>query len=80
MREVEKWPTDAGEPKRRVVAVVGPGGVGKKTLANELYRNLRKEFQCRAFVRSSQMPNIRELLTSILLFLAKKKFGTMVSS
>jgi len=67
VREVEKWLTDAGEPKRRVVAVVGPGGVGKTTLANEVYRNLRKEFQCRAFVRSSQMPDMRELLTSILL-------------
>lgn len=65
--KIEKWLIDEGEPKLRVVAVVGLGGVGKTTLANELYRNLRKRFQCHAFVRSSETPDMRMLLTSILL-------------
>ncbi|CAO2142847.1 unnamed protein product, partial [Urochloa humidicola] len=67
MSRIEKWLTDEGEPQLRVVSVVGLGGVGKTTLAKELYNKLGKRFECRAFVRSSQKPDVRKLLTSILL-------------
>ncbi|CAL4991004.1 unnamed protein product [Urochloa decumbens] len=67
MGKIEEWLTEEGEPRLRAVAVVGLGGVGKTTLAKEIYSKLRKDFECRAFVRSSQMPDVRKLLTSILL-------------
>ncbi|KAL6907902.1 hypothetical protein ACP4OV_002072 [Aristida adscensionis] len=67
VEKLEEWLTDEGEPHLRVVSVVGLGGVGKTTLANQLYRRLRSRFDCCAFVRSSQKPDFRKLLTSILL-------------
>ncbi|CAO2150205.1 unnamed protein product [Urochloa humidicola] len=67
MGKMDKWLGEDGEPRLRGVAVVGPGGVGKTTLAKEIYSKLGKDFECRAFVRSSQMPDVRKLLTSILL-------------
>ncbi|CAL4990975.1 unnamed protein product [Urochloa decumbens] len=67
MAKIEKWLTEEGEPQLRAVAVVGLGGVGKTMLAQEIYCKIGKRFECRAFVRSSQTPDVRKLLTSILL-------------
>ncbi|VAI53486.1 unnamed protein product [Triticum turgidum subsp. durum] len=50
----------------KVLSVVGFGGLGKTTLANQIYRKLEGQFQCRAFVFVSQKPNIRKILRNIL--------------
>jgi len=50
----------------KVLSIVGFGGLGKTTLANEIYHKLQGEFQCRAFVSVSQRPNIRKLLRTML--------------
>jgi len=43
-----------GENELKVLSIVGFGGLGKTTLANEVYCKLQGEFQCRAFVSVSQ--------------------------
>jgi hypothetical protein len=68
MEKLEEWLMSDGEQGRlRVVSIVGSGGIGKTTLAKELYSKLRRQFECWAFALSSQKPDMRRLLTSILL-------------
>ncbi|KAF2907005.1 disease resistance protein RGA5-like [Oryza sativa Japonica Group] len=51
----------------KVASIVGFGGVGKTTLAKEVYRKLERKFDCGAFVSVSQKPDIPKLLNRILL-------------
>jgi len=54
------------EQGMKVVSVLGPAGVGKSTLAKQVYRQMGGKFDCRAFVRASRMPDTRRLLRSII--------------
>jgi hypothetical protein len=65
MEKLSEWLTGDGEPRLRVVSVVGSGGIGKSTLAKELYRRLGWQFDCRAFARSSQKPDMRSCVISL---------------
>ncbi|GJM87777.1 hypothetical protein PR202_ga03769 [Eleusine coracana subsp. coracana] len=57
-----------GEEKElKVASIVGLGGLGKTTLANQVYHKLEGKFQCRAFVSVSQKPDIAKLLNKIVL-------------
>lgn len=57
---------DALNQKPKLVAIVGPGGIGKTTLANLVYKRLQRQFDCRAFVSVSLRPNKKNILSSIL--------------
>ncbi|KAL6641750.1 hypothetical protein ACP70R_019931 [Stipagrostis hirtigluma subsp. patula] len=57
-----------GEEKElKVASIVGFGGLGKTTLANQVYCQIKEQFECRAFVSVSQKPDIPKLLRKILL-------------
>ncbi|VAH34004.1 hypothetical protein VPH35_022275 [Triticum aestivum] len=62
--EVVSWLKDE-EKQLKVVLIVGFGGLGKTTLAKEVYHKLKGEFHCGAFVPVSQKPNIPKLLHSL---------------
>ncbi|VAH85875.1 unnamed protein product [Triticum turgidum subsp. durum] len=62
--EVVSWLKDE-KKKLKVVSIVGFGGLGKTTLAKEVYHKLKGEFHCGAFVPVSQNPNIPKLLHSL---------------
>ncbi|KAI4986301.1 hypothetical protein ZWY2020_018931 [Hordeum vulgare] len=60
------WLTNKAEHQLNVVTIVGPAGVGKTTLAKELYRDLGRHFECWAFVQVSRKPDTIKLLQSLL--------------
>uniref|UniRef100_A0A0D9X7R9 AAA+ ATPase domain-containing protein n=1 Tax=Leersia perrieri TaxID=77586 RepID=A0A0D9X7R9_9ORYZ len=54
-------------PQRRVLSIVGFGGLGKTTLANQVYQHIKSQFDCTAFVSVSRKPNINKILAKILI-------------
>ncbi|VAI28438.1 unnamed protein product [Triticum turgidum subsp. durum] len=50
----------------KVVSIVGIGGLGKTTLANQVYQKLEGQFECQAFVSVSQKPDLKRILRNIL--------------
>nr|UBY07097.1 NBS-LRR disease resistance protein [Dasypyrum villosum] len=68
--ELVSWLMDE-EKKLKAVSIVGFGGLGKTTLANDVYRRVKGEFDTHALVTVSQKPNIPNLLHSLL-----SKLGT----
>jgi hypothetical protein len=67
--ELVKWLTegiDSGK-QRRVISIVGFGGLGKTTLANLVYKKIKGDFHCTAFVSVSRNPDINKILKDILL-------------
>lgn len=55
-----------GAKQRLVVCIQGSPGVGKTTLAKEVYCEMEGQFECGAFVRASKMPDTRRLLGGII--------------
>ncbi|EMS50304.1 Disease resistance RPP13-like protein 4 [Triticum urartu] len=60
------WLANDGQPEHKVASIVGTSGVGKTTLAREVYRKIGGQFECRAFVQTSRKQDMRMLLASIL--------------
>nr|XP_034606457.1 disease resistance protein RGA5-like [Setaria viridis] len=60
-------------PKKqgRIVSIVGFGGLGKTTLANAVYKKIRAQFDCYAFVSVSQTPDLKKLYKCLLYDLGK---------
>ncbi|KXG24189.1 putative disease resistance RPP13-like protein 3 [Sorghum bicolor] len=62
--ELVKWVEDE-EKQLKVMSIVGFGGLGKTTLANEVYHDVEGHFNSKAFVPVSQKPDISRLLNSV---------------
>ncbi|VAH23122.1 unnamed protein product [Triticum turgidum subsp. durum] len=58
----------------KVVPIVGSGGLGKTTLAMEVYRKIGVDFHCRGFVSVSRTLDLEKLLKDILSQIDDKEY------
>nr|AVR54598.1 PM21 [Dasypyrum villosum]AVR54602.1 PM21 [Dasypyrum villosum]UBY06876.1 NBS-LRR disease resistance protein [Dasypyrum villosum] len=63
-KELVSWLTDTQE-KLKVVAIVGFGGLGKTTLAKQVYDTVGGQFSCKIFFSVSQRPDMSSLLRGL---------------
>ena len=64
---------EASKEQKKIVSIVGFGGLGKTTLANAVYEELRTGFDCSAFVSVSQTPDMNTLFKNMFYQFAEKK-------
>uniref|UniRef100_A0ACD5VM87 Uncharacterized protein n=1 Tax=Avena sativa TaxID=4498 RepID=A0ACD5VM87_AVESA len=57
----------AGTQLLKVVAIAGSAGMGKTALANQVYTEIKGQFDCTAFVSLSRNANMPKVLSDILL-------------
>lgn len=65
--DIIKLLTERGSTKEqpKLVSIVGFGGMGKTTLANQVFQDLKGKFQCRAFLSVSRNPDMMNILRTI---------------
>ncbi|CAN6355990.1 unnamed protein product, partial [Urochloa humidicola] len=61
---LEEGDHNFGKPK--VLSIVGFGGLGKTTLANQVCTKIKNEFHCTTFVSVSRSPNMTNILKEML--------------
>ena len=69
MDKLVQWLTNSisSHTQRTVVSIVGFGGLGKTTLANQVFQKVRSQFDCTAFVSMTRSPNVNKILSDTLL-------------
>uniref|UniRef100_A0ACD5T780 Uncharacterized protein n=1 Tax=Avena sativa TaxID=4498 RepID=A0ACD5T780_AVESA len=66
MEHITNLLTVGKEKELKVVAIFGSGGLGKTTLAMEVFRKIKGKFECQAFVSVSRTLDLEKILKDIL--------------
>ncbi|CAN6372477.1 unnamed protein product [Urochloa humidicola] len=65
---------ECSNEKLKIVSIVGFGGLGKTTLANVVYKKLKGQFDCGAFVSVSLDPKMDQIFKSMLHQINKDRY------
>uniref|UniRef100_A0A0E0MNE4 AAA+ ATPase domain-containing protein n=1 Tax=Oryza punctata TaxID=4537 RepID=A0A0E0MNE4_ORYPU len=65
----------SSKKQSNIISIVGFGGLGKTTLANSLFQELKAKFDSHCFVSVSLNPDINKILKNILLQLDEKMYS-----
>ncbi|CAM0878400.1 unnamed protein product [Alopecurus aequalis] len=68
---------DSHGQERKIVSIVGQGGLGKSTLAQQVHDKFKLKFHCEAFVSVGRNPNMISIFSEILLRLDREKYTKM---
>ncbi|KAF6987434.1 LOW QUALITY PROTEIN: hypothetical protein CFC21_005084 [Triticum aestivum] len=69
--DLAKWMMEEeNKQRRRVLSIVGFGGLGKTTLANEVYRKIQGHFDCHALVSVSQKPDTKKIIKDLISYMS----------
>ncbi|VAI63384.1 unnamed protein product [Triticum turgidum subsp. durum] len=61
--------------KTKLVSIIGSGGMGKTTLANRVYQDLKGEFKYRAFLSVSRNPDMMNIMRTIFSEVSGKRYA-----
>ncbi|KAF6993088.1 hypothetical protein CFC21_010028 [Triticum aestivum] len=65
--DLAKWMVqEENKHHRKILSIVGFGGLGKTTLANEVYHKIQGHFNCHAFVSVSQKPDTKKIIKDVI--------------
>uniref|UniRef100_A0A0E0BR76 Uncharacterized protein n=1 Tax=Oryza glumipatula TaxID=40148 RepID=A0A0E0BR76_9ORYZ len=73
--KIIEWLEKDESQKLKVVCIVGFGGLGKTTLANQVYHKMKGQFDCSSFMPVSRNPNMTKILADLL-----KELGSRVDT
>ncbi|KAM0900863.1 hypothetical protein ACQ4PT_020338 [Festuca glaucescens] len=59
----------------KLISIVGSGGMGKTTIANQVYQELKENFDCWAFLSVSRNPDMINILRTILSKVSNQRYA-----